>query len=55
MKSIMQIKQALAQEVESYMIPAKIFFVDAVPKNVNLKIDRMAAKRIIENLTEQRG
>jgi len=48
MKAIMTIKQQMQTMVESYMIPSKIVFVDALPKNVNLKLDRAAVKKMAE-------
>ena len=48
MKVIMTVKQQMQSMVESYMIPSKLVFVDALPKNVNLKLDRAALREMAE-------
>ena len=40
------IKKALAEMVQPYMIPQKIVFLDALPRNTNGKIDRPRLKEM---------
>lgn len=46
MAAMLSIKAGLKERVESHMIPQKIVFVDELPKNINLKIDRVALKTL---------
>ncbi len=46
MAALLSIKSGLKERVESHMIPQKIVFVDELPKNINLKIDRKALKEL---------
>lgn len=40
------IKKSLAEMVQPYMIPQKIVFLDALPRNTNGKIDRPRLKEM---------
>mgnify|MGYP003291810686 CR=1 FL=1 len=46
MQMIMQIKKRLKELLPAYMIPQKIVFVDAIPKNANGKVDRKLLKQM---------
>ncbi len=46
MKSFLEIKQFLKNYVQNYMIPSKLVFVDSLPKNMNMKIDRNKLKEM---------
>lgn len=46
MAAMLAIKAGLKERVESHMIPQKIVFVDELPKNINLKTDRVALKAL---------
>lgn len=50
MKAILATKNELKARVESHMIPQKIVFVDELPKNINLKVDRVALKNIANEM-----
>lgn len=50
MAALLSIKQELKTRVESHMIPTKIVFVDSLPKNINLKLDRAKINRMIEEM-----
>lgn len=52
MKAILAIKNELKAHVESHMIPQKIIFVDELPKNINMKVDRVALKNIVNETIE---
>ncbi|MBP3941428.1 MAG: AMP-binding protein [Christensenellaceae bacterium] len=46
LQMIMQIKKRLKELLPAYMIPQKIVFVDAIPKNANGKVDRKLLKQM---------
>ncbi len=52
---IFSIKKGLRAVLPAYMVPKRIFMLDALPRNVNAKIDRKAIKEIASNEARESG